>query len=305
MQKHIRESVKKVFDSRKITEYSSKGFNSHEARHERSLLSIATVRVITIGKTASIKDAAALMTKNNIRRLPVVDAGTNKLAGILSATDIVDFLGGGDKHKLLEREQLAKAVNEPVRKIMEERVKSLDSDMEIESAMKFLVRSKIGGAPILDSHGVVVGIVSERDFIRPIAGKQTGIFVKDVMTRRLILGTPGMTIEDASRVMLRNGFRRLPIVQKNKLVGIITAMDLIRALASGKVFDPSSFGLRIDKIMTKKVVTTERNRDIGELASIVSGQGIGAFPVLDNPGHPTYEELVGLVTERDILKAIA
>ncbi len=305
MQKHIRESTKKVFDGRKITGYASRETHNHAARHESSLLSIATSRVITIGKTASIKDAASLMAKNNIRRLPVVDAGTNKLVGILGVTDILDFLGGGDKHKLMEREQLAKAVNEPVRKIMEERVKSINGDMEIEVAMKFLVRTKVGGAPIVDNNEVVVGIVSERDFVRTIAGKQTGIFAKDVMTRKLILGSTGMTIEDASKAMLRNGFRRLPVVQKGKLVGIVTAMDILRALASGKVFDTSSFGLRIDRIMEKKVVTTERNRDIGDLSAIVSSRGIGAFPVLDNPGHPTYEELVGLVTERDILKAIA
>lgn len=296
MQKKINESTKGVFDRSKITEYSSKDTFSHVAIREKELLTVATKKVITIGKTMSIKDAAEIMTKNNIRRLPVVDAGTNRLIGIVSARDMLNFLGGGEKYQLLEKKEVVQAINEPVRKIMEERVKSLAFDRTIPEAIKFFLQTKVGGAPIVDNDNIVLGILSERDLIQIMAGKITGKLVRDHMVKKPICGTTGMTIEDACKVMLRNGFRRLPIVKEKALVGIVTSMDMVKLAASSKIFEKD---IRIEKIMSKPVITTERDADLGRLAQEIAERGIGAFPVVEN------KEMTGLITERDILKAIS
>ena len=296
MQRKISENTKSISDGRKITDYNSRDTFTHMAMREKELLNVATKKVVTIGKTMPIREAAELMATNNIRRIPVVDPGTNKLVGIIAARDILDFMGGGDKSKLMDKEELIKAINEPVRKIMEERVKSLSQDRTIQEAVKFFLQTKVGGAPIVDDDGIVVGILSERDLVRTVAGKVTGRLVRDYMIKKPICGTVGMKIDDACKVMLRNGFRRLPVVKDKELVGMITSMDIVKLVAGSKLFEKD---LRIEKIMAKPVITTERDVDLGILAQMIVEKEMGAFPVVEN------KELVGLITERDLLKAIS
>ncbi len=296
MQKNIKESTKNVFDRSKITEYSSRDTFSHVAFREKELLTVATKKVVTISKTTTIKEVSELMATNNIRRIPIVDAGTKKLIGIVSARDLLSFLGGGEKSQLLKKEQMVQAVNESVRKIMGERVKRLSYDRTIPEAVKFFLQTKVGGAPIVDNDDVVLGILSERDLVKTIAGKVTGKLVRDYMTKKPICGSIGMKFDDACKIMLRNGFRRLPIIKEKELVGIVTTMDMIKLISTSKVFEKD---IRIEKIMTRPVITAERDADLGELAKQIEDKGIGAFPIVEN------KELVGIITERDILKAIS
>ena len=61
------------------------------------------------------------LVKNKFRRLPITDPGSEKLLGIVTSMDILDFLGGGDKYKILEekhQDNVPAAINEPVKMIM-------------------------------------------------------------------------------------------------------------------------------------------------------------------------------------------
>ncbi len=81
-------------------------------------MAIATRDVISIPPTQSIIGAVEIMTKCGFRRLPVTDAGTRKLRGIITSGDVINFMGGGDKYKLVQVRHggnLLAAVNESVR----------------------------------------------------------------------------------------------------------------------------------------------------------------------------------------------
>ncbi len=105
--------------------------------------------------------------------------------------------------------------------------------------------------------------------------------------------------------MTTQGFRRLPIISDAKVVGIITAMDIIRFFGSGEVFKYLRSGIITQvlntpalEIATKEVSTIESNADVGQAAKIMQEKKIGALPVVKN------EKLVGIITERDFFKII-
>jgi len=62
---------------------------------------LARKTVITVPPTTRIKNVAELMVERGVRRLPVTSPGTKKLMGIVRTRDIIDFLGGGEKFRIV------------------------------------------------------------------------------------------------------------------------------------------------------------------------------------------------------------
>jgi len=293
-------------------------FESRKFEHEGDVMTIAQKEVISIPPTINIKEAAEIMVKNRFRRLPITDPGTRKLLGIITSMDILDFLGGGDKSNILEEkydDNFLAAINEPIRKIMTRKVKYITLKDSITDAIKKMLKYNIGALPVVNHEKKLVGIVSERDFVFLMAGVLNDEIVADHMTENLITTTPGTPIEGASKIMVRNQFRRLPIVgeerktphpEKEKLVGIVTSTDILKFLGSNRVFDTiktnsaeEALNTPVSEIMEKKVVTINSTNTLGQLYKIMAKNGIGGVPVVD------YEELLGIITESDLLRAIA
>jgi CBS domain-containing protein len=293
-------------------------FETHLAEHEGDIMSIAKKEVITIPQSATIKEAADLMVKNKFRRLPITDPGSGKLRGIITVMDILDFLGGGDKYQLIEKKHdgnFLAAINEPVREIMTRKVEVLNSKNSIEDAVTKMIDKKVGALPIIDSNEKIVGIISERDFALILSGVLTDETVEDYMTTSLIKTTPGTRVEGASKIMVRNKLRRIPITgeerktphpENDKLVGIVTATDILNFFGNSAAFEKiitnnadEVLNTTLNDIMTQNVVTTSIYTKLGDLCSIMEKEGIGGIPVVrDN-------ELLGIITESDILRAIS
>jgi acetoin utilization protein AcuB len=75
---------------------------------------------------------------------------------------------------------------------------------------------------------VLVGIISDRD-IRQHTGFLDNTKVNSVMTENPITVTPGITLEDATQLMLRYKFGGLPVVDRGEVVGMITTSDILKA----------------------------------------------------------------------------
>lgn len=294
-------------------------FETHTSEHDGDVMSIAKRQVVTIPQSATIKEAAQIMVKNKFRRLPITDPGTGKLLGIVTSMDVLDFLGGGDKYRILEEKyhgNFLAAVNESVKKIMTRNVEFLSIKDSISDAIFKMKEKGIGALPVLDHNQKVAGIVSERDFVLLLAGVLTDEIVEEFMTKEVITTTPGTTIEDASKIMVRNKLRRIPVVGEDrktprpelndKIVGIVTATDILKFLGESKIFDKlitnkaeEVLNTRISEIMTKDTITTTALTRLGQICEIMEKEGIGGLPVVEN------NDLVGIITERDILKAIS
>ncbi len=293
-------------------------FETHIAENDGDIMSIAKKKVITVPQSATIKEAAEIMVKNKFRRLPITDAGTGKLRGIVTSMDILDFLGGGDKYQILEKKHdgnFLSAINEPVKEIMTRDVAVLSYKNSIVDAVSKMLEKEVGAFPVVDSDENIVGIVSEKDFTLLLSGVLTDEVVEDFMTTSLIKTTPGTRIEGATKIMVRNKLRRIPITgeerktphpENDKLVGIVTATDILEFFGNSTAFEKiitnnaeEVLNTAIADIMEKNVITTNTYTQLGDVCNIMETKGIGGLPVVrDN-------ELLGIITESDILRAIS
>jgi len=292
-------------------------FETHASQHEGDVMSIATKKVVTAPQTATIKEAAEKMVKNKFRRLPITDPGSEKLLGIVTSMDILDFLGGGDKYKILEKkhkDNFPAAINEPVKMIMTRDVETINTKDSITTAVTKMTTKGVGALPIIDSEHKIAGIVSERDFVLLMAGVLNDEVVEDHMQKNVITTTPGTRIEGASKIMVRNKLRRIPVVgeerktphpEKEKIVGIVTATDILEFLGKNSAFEhmitnsaEEILNTTLTEIMESKVITTNAMSHLGDVCDLMENKGIGGLPVVQN------SDLKGIITESDILKAV-
>jgi CBS domain-containing protein len=284
-------------------------FKSHIAEQEGEIMAIATRDVISVPPTTSIMGAVEQMTKCGFRRLPVTDAGTKKLRGIITSGDVINFMGGGDKYKLVQVKHsgnLLSAVNENVRTIMTQQIVTLSHDATIHEAVAEIVGKKIGGLPIVDNDGVLEGIVTERDVMRVLGAQQSPLKVEDIMSTSLRVTAPDCPIATVTHDMTKYRFRRLPVVSDDVLYGIVTATDLMSYLGSREVFTRLTTGnvsevmaLPIRTLINGNLWTTTPDRSINEAAREMLEKNIGALPVIED------SRLIGLVTEFDLVRAFA
>lgn len=302
---------KRFLDKPSITQARERGSNEFESRiveNEGSLMPLVKRKVVTISPTTTIKGAAETMTKKGFRRLPVADPGSGRLLGIIGSSDIIDFLGGGEKFRLIAEKHKGNflaAINEPVKEIMVTDVLKARRQTSVEEALKILKKSRRGGLVIVDEENRVEGIVTERDFVFLLAEKLTGKKAEDYMTRKVVTATPAMALGDVARAMVRNSFRRLPVVSQEKLVGIITTRMIISFIGRNNVFSKiiknrieEVLNTRCQEVMSTRVATVSRKDDLGDVAGVLKDLGVGTACVVGEG------KLEGILTERDIILAL-
>lgn len=277
-------------------------------KHENEILNIAKGKVVTIAPTTPIYDAIQIMAREGFRRIPIANPGTKALVGIVTATDIIDYLGGGKKFEIVQRKfdgNIFRAINEPIKLIMTQKVVSVKTSAKISEAIGLMTEKNLGGMPVVDESNSVKAIITERDIANLFADRLSGVTVAQLMSEEVVTALSKTTIFEAERSMATQGFRRLPIVSEGKVVGIITTMDIVRFFGSGEVFKHLRSGTIIQVLNTpaltiasKDVSTIEPTADIGQAARIMQDKDIGAVPVVKNG------KLVGIITERDFFKII-
>ncbi|MCD6442569.1 MAG: CBS domain-containing protein [Thermotogae bacterium] len=123
------------------------------------------------------------------------------------------------------------------------------------------------------------------------------------MTRKVITISPDTSFHDALKLMKDKKIRRLPVVENDKLVGIVTEKDLLYASPSmATTLDIWELHyllskLKVKEIMTKEVITVREDDSIVKAALEMAENKVGALPVLNEAGN-----LVGIITETDIFK---
>ncbi len=94
-----------------------------------------------------------------------------------------------------------------------------------------LAEKRIGAVVVVSADGAVLGMLSERDVIRALAGGGEAMLhdaVSKHMTARVVTAGPDMTVEDAMSRMTLGRFRHLPVVDAEKLVGMISIGDVVK-----------------------------------------------------------------------------
>ncbi len=103
-------------------------------------------------------------------------------------------------------------------------------DQSIKDAIDLLVEHDIGALIVVDEHGQPVGIISERDIIREAARTETVLAqtVAGVMTKDLVVASPQDDLGTVLQTMIARHFRHLPIVDQERLIGVISIRDVLK-----------------------------------------------------------------------------
>jgi CBS domain-containing protein len=121
-----------------------------------------------------------------------------------------------------------------VKDYMSGRLVTFSPDTDVLDAIHELVRHRIAGAPVVDDHGNIIGMLSELDCMKVAltAGYhgEMGGPVSEFMTVDTQTIDADMSIIDLAQLFLESGFRRYPVVVDNRLVGQISRRDVLRAL---------------------------------------------------------------------------
>jgi CBS domain-containing protein len=120
----------------------------------------------------------------------------------------------------------------------------LDEDCNLAGALAFLVREHYQAAPILDGCGKLTGIVTRATllaWLARLADGGSGLSLQELLDRKLgpaidrcpVRCAPGTRLKDASRLLVREHVPAMLVVRDERLVGIVTLRDVVRAMAFG------------------------------------------------------------------------
>jgi CBS domain-containing protein len=133
------------------------------------------------------------------------------------------------------------------------------------------------------------------------AGDIDTIPVSKFMTKIVMTATLDQTIQSVCKIMNENNIGSVVIVKRgvsgNELVGIITERDIIRKIGEADLFTTQT---PIRELMSTNLISIKPDNTISDAIGLMHGNNIRRLPVIDNDG-----KMVGIITDKDILKAAA
>jgi predicted transcriptional regulator len=178
-----------------------------------------------------------------------------------------------------------------VREVMTSPVVMVGPDHHLKSVARLLVELTIGAVPVVDEDGRLAGIVSEADLVGleavqdprahalpAPANAPVPVTVSDLMTADVVTLRETDDVAEAARLMLRHGYRSIPVVTGDRVVGIVARQDLLAVLA------------RRDT-----EIRAELDELLGELAGIATSDAVevaDGVVTLTGPADPTRRRVI-------------
>lgn len=236
-----------------------------------------TYNPVCVDSNDLVTKARSLFRKHGFRALPVLDDG--RLTGIITRGDILGVT--------------ATKSNVEVKGFMNTAVVSTSPDESIYDAAKRMVDSGVRQL-VVSENGSLLGIISSMDVLRALSEVHVpdGISVSEIMSRDIVSCSPDDTVSSILDEMDSSGYGGLPVVSKNRVVGMVTRMDLIqhRSARSGKT--------SVDRLMKKPAVSVNPETTIETATQVLLQNKILRMPVVDSKGN-----IEGIVDVLDMLSA--
>jgi CBS domain-containing protein len=286
-------------------------FSDRVHKHPGDAKLLARRPVYTTTKTATILMAAEEMTRHNVRALPVVVPNVEKLEGMVTVMDLVNYFGGGELYNIVKNRHggniYSALLKEHVESIMNPNPVYVTIYDKLPKILEVMVLKGVGVVPVVMEDGTIWGIITEHDLVQELVEKKVGVKVADVMTKEVITLPATATIREAAETMVKYGIRRVPLLEnENKVWGMVTAKDIVRFFGSHDVFryvEGNSFeeALRapVKLVVAPGYYTISPDADVGDAATLMAEKGTSSLLVVEDG------RLVGIITERDVLYAVA
>ncbi|MFV2082602.1 MAG: CBS domain-containing protein, partial [bacterium] len=241
------------------------------------LCDIAEYGNVGISSDATVGELLSNMHKSEKGAVVVIE-GRKQPVGILTERDAVRLLYDGVD------------LNEPVRKFATKTVITAMGDRTTGYAMDLMLENNIRRLVVVDETGIFLGLVTQQDLLVHLEEEfyRTTIKAKHIrdQVRDLINASPGESIESILEKMIKENISAVPILQKGKLVGIITEKDIL-GLANRKV----SFGDKVGLYMTSPVESVEMETKLVDIVKILNSKNIRRVVLCDEKGMA-----VGIIT---------
>lgn len=262
--------------------------------------------VTTVTPDTLVSAADQAMRRRRVRHLPVVTE-QHTLVGVLTDRDL-RRAEASDASPMAAHELPYLLDQLHVRNIMTLEVVTVRSTTPIEEAGQIFLQKKFGCLPVVRDDNTLAGIITVTDLLCAYVtqhdpGRSMVVSVRAMMHRHLITAQPNMSLADAQQRMRDSHIRHLPVMSKNRLVGLITDRDLRDAspspattLTSGEI----AYHLAttpVKQCMTTDVAWIPPDLDMVQATSLLLQGKFGCLPVMDQG------VLVGMITEMDCLRA--
>jgi chloride channel protein, CIC family len=131
-----------------------------------------------------------------------------------------------------------------VRELMQSEVKTIHHEDSVNDAVVTLTDAHVSALPVIDGAGHMVGVISSTDILTSEAEARDSVerealfdqmLVRDLMTPRPLTISPEADVREAAQQMLYAEIHRLFVTSGNRLVGVISTTDVVRAVANGRL----------------------------------------------------------------------
>jgi CBS domain-containing protein len=155
-----------------------------------------------------------------------------------------------------------------------------------DDVLKILKRTGISGVPVL-KEGKLVGIITRKDLLRKSDETQLGL----LLTQDPVTIGPDSTIQEAAQLLIENNVRRLPVVEHEELVGLLSVADLVHAIAQMRIKE------EFKDLYVSQTYALWEETPLPLVARIMEISGFEAIPILDSESR-----LQGIISERDLIR---
>ncbi|MDD5474114.1 MAG: CBS domain-containing protein [Candidatus Methanoperedens sp.] len=247
---------------------------------------------LLVHKSDTLSHAMNLMDKHDTRRLLVING--NELIGLITMRSIARKLGTWKTSNLPASSlHVAAATTNLFTKVL--------PDTSIDDAIALMDRK--GGILVVTDNGSILGWVTPHEIMRNAYAVKG--YAAEVMKEPISV-SPGDRVSHARRLILDNDIGRLPVIENNDVVGIVTERDVARAMMNFRALVPDNQqderirNLIVGDIMTRNVKSVRTNTPISEVVSLMLNENIGGVPVLN-----LNDEMVGVISRRAIIRRMA
>lgn len=176
-----------------------------------------------------------------------------------------------------------------VKEIMSEKIHYIHVPGNRSNAMKLMSEKKVSGLPVVKSGTKkLVGILTRSDLVGNPDEEQIAL----IMTRNIITAEPDDNVKDVAQKMINNGIRRIPVVDNEELVGLVTASDIInKALWKMDLEDPA------ENYMITNIPTAWEKTPLNIAFEVMRYFNLRVLLALNKDGH-----LSGILTETDFIE---
>jgi len=115
----------------------------------------------------------------------------------------------------------------------------IEAEASVLSAVERMVEANVGSL-LVTEHGEVVGIVTERDYLRRVALKRRSdseLTVREIISSPLIVATPQMTVDECMALMTERRIRHVPVIEHGDVVGMVSIGDLVKFQSNQQTFE--------------------------------------------------------------------